>query len=79
MAGIIARDCEKWKIPYPYVTNVRPAEILLSYQSNDLDGKKKWFREQVAAAIRRMGYLPGMEDTMKLLVDTIKTVGYSST
>lgn len=79
MAGIVSRDCEAWKIPYPYVTNVRPSPVLLSYQRDDLEGKKKWFREQVAAAIRRMGYLPGMEETMQLLVDTIRNTGYSST
>lgn len=78
MVAIVCGEYAAWGVPYPYVDNVEPAPVLISYRSGDLDTKMKWFRDQVIPGLEKMGYHNLMHDTIKALIDTAYQLGYTS-
>lgn len=76
-AALVAAELQAWRVPYPYVVNVSMSPVLVSYTAPDLDTKMRWFEEQVAAAVTKMGYVEKMHPTMRRLIDTIERVGYT--
>lgn len=79
ICGMVQTECRVWGVPAPYLTNTPQDAILVSYQSPDLARKVAWFENQVIAAVEKMGYHPGAEKTMKMLVETIRRNGYITT
>ena len=78
MVAMVCGEFSVWGVPYPYVENVDPSPVLISYRSGDLDSKMKWFRDQVIPGLEKMGYHNLMHETIKVLIDTAYQLGYTS-
>ncbi len=77
MVAIVAGEYAVWGVPYPYVENVAPSPVLVSYRGGDLDTKRKWFTEQVIPGLEKMGYHELMHGIIRELVDTAERLGYT--
>jgi hypothetical protein len=77
MVEVVTGEYQVWGVPYPYVDNVEPAPVLISYRGGDLDTKLRWFRDQVIPGLEKMGYHNLMHEVIRSLIDTAEGIGYT--